>query len=568
MTDKQAPMGIATTRVELRVAAAFGQLQQAPVLFEASHNVCNAGVLFLLPALLSQGLLKKGEDVYQSLRAGYYGLQHILLILAFMALCRIKSPEQLKNCKPGELGRVLGLDRVPESKRLRIKLQEIVSQGKAKEYNLGLAKEWMANEQCVFFYVDGHVKIYYGKKAHLPKKYIARQKLCMAGMTEYWVNNEKGYPYFMVMGQVNEKLKDALLNHIVPTLIKEAVHLPSQTALDDNPALPRLTLVFDREAYDGPLFKELWEKYRIAVITYRKNIRDFWQEKEFKDLETKVIEREITMKICENRTQVAGVEMREIRSLSDSGHQTSIITTNQLIDTATVAGKMFSRWSQENFFRYALQDFDLDRMAQYGVEEINPQQKVVNPLYRKISYQLKKAKEKQSRLKAKQMKIVEENLDKSIDHLKEALDKQARLHHDIQHWQQDIERMEMERSQISSHITIKEMEQEEKYQSIKTESKLFMNTIKMIAFRAESAVANLLAPHYKKADSEIRMLVKEIIQADADLLPDYEQQNLTVRLHTLSTPRANEAVSKLCPLLNETNTIYPGTNLRLIFETL
>lgn len=561
-------MGIATTRAELRAAAAFGLIQQAPVKFETSHNVCNAGVIFLIPALLAQGLLKKGEDVYSSLRAGYYGLQHILLILAFMALCRIKSPEQLKNCKPGELGKVMGLDRVPEAKRLRIKLQEIVAQGKAKEYNLSLAKEWMANEQCVFFYVDGHVKVYYGKKANLPKKYIARQKLCMAGMTEYWVNNEKGAPYFMVIGEVNEKLKDALLNQIVPTLIKEATHLPTQSELDANPQLPLFTLVFDREAYDAQLFKDLWGKHRIAVITYRKNVRDLWQEKEFKSLETKVIERDITMKVCEKKTQIGGVEMREIRRLSDSGHQTSIITTNQLIDTATVAGKMFSRWSQENFFRYALADFDLDRMAQYGVEEINPEQKVVNPLYRKTMYQLKKAKEKQARLKAKQMKIVDENLDQSIDHLKEALDKQTKLHDSIQDWQQDIERLELERSKISTHITIKEMKEEEKYQSLKTESKLFMNTIKIIAFRAESAVANLLSPYYKKADNEIRMLVKEIIQSDADLLPDYEQQTLTVRIHSLSTPRANEAVSKLCPMLNETNTIFPGTKLRLIFVTL
>jgi len=220
------------------------------------------------------------------------------------------------------------------------------------------------------------------------------------------------------------------------------------------------------------------------------------------------------------------------------------------------------------FFRYALQDFDLDRLAQYGVEEINADLKVVNPLYRKTTYQLKKAKEKLSRLKAKQMKIVNENLDQNIDHLKKILDKQTNLHDSIVDWEKDIVRLELERCKISSHITVKEMETDERYQSIKTESKLFINTIKMIAYRAESAVANLLSSYYKKADNEIRMLVKEIIQSDADLLPNYEQKTLTVRIHSLSTPRANEAVSKLCPLLNETLTIYPGTELRLIFETL
>ena len=561
-------MGIATTSAELRSEAAFGLIEQAPIKFENSNSVCNAGVLFMLPSLIAQGLLKSGEHIYKPLKKGYYGLQHILLLLSFMALCRIKSPEQLKNCKPGELGKLLGLDRVPEAKRLRIKLQEIVAQDKAKAYNLHLAKEWMADDHCVFFYVDGHVKIYSGAKATLPKKFISRQKLCLAGMTEYWVNNENGAPYFMVIGAVNEKLKDALLNQIVPTLIKEATHLPSQVCLDANPQLPLFTVVFDREGYDAQLFKELWEKHRIAVITYRKNVRDKWDEKEFESIKIRVIERDITMNICEKKTKADAMQAREIRKLSESGHQTSVITTNFLVDAATVAGKMFSRWSQENFFKYAIADFDLDRLAQYGVQEVSPNLKVVNPLYRKINNQLKKAKEKQSRLKAKQMKIVERNLDQNIDQLKDALNKQTKLHDSIIDWQKDIERLELERSNLSSYITVAEMKTEEKYQSIKTESKLFMNTIKMIALRAESVVANLLSPYYKKEENEIRMLVKEIIESDADILPDYKHNTLTIRLHSLSTPRANKAIRQVCILLNETETNYPGTELRLIFETL
>lgn len=71
-----------------------------------------------MPALISQGLLK-AREIYQPLPNGYYGLEHILLLLANMALLRIYNPEQLKTCKPGELGKLMGLDRVPEVKCLR-----------------------------------------------------------------------------------------------------------------------------------------------------------------------------------------------------------------------------------------------------------------------------------------------------------------------------------------------------------------------------------------------------------------------------------------------------------------
>ena len=61
--------------------------------------------------------------------------------------------------------------------------------------------------------------------------------------------------------------------------------------------------------------------------------------------------KEIAMLICEGEVELSGIPFREVRRLSDDGHQTSIITNNKLIDTAQIAGKMFSRWNQENFFR-------------------------------------------------------------------------------------------------------------------------------------------------------------------------------------------------------------------------
>ena len=72
-----------------------------------------------------------------------------------------------------------------------------------------------------------------------------------------------------------------------------------------------------------------------------------------------------------------------------------------------------------------------------------------------------------------------------------------------------------------------------------------MNIIKMIAYRAETAVANLLATFLNtaKTDNEKRMLVKQIIQCHADIEPDLINQTLIITLHTLSATRFNEAES-------------------------
>jgi trehalose-6-phosphatase len=105
-----------------------------------------------------------------------------------------------------------------------------------------------------------------------------------------------------------------------------------------------------------------------------------------------------------------------------------------------------------------------------------------------------------------------------------------------------------------------------RYNKLKQESKMLMNIIKMICYRTETAVVNELAAWLYNAKDEKRMLVKQIIQNNADLLPDYENKTLTVVLHTLSAPRYNQAAAKLAELLNQTETIFPGTDLKLKFE--
>jgi len=69
--------------------------------------------LLALPALLTLGVLEAGEQTYGTLKKVFYGLRATLLVLAFMALLRIRTPEQLQGHPPGELGVLLGLDRAP-----------------------------------------------------------------------------------------------------------------------------------------------------------------------------------------------------------------------------------------------------------------------------------------------------------------------------------------------------------------------------------------------------------------------------------------------------------------------
>lgn len=94
-----------------------------------------------------------------------------------------------------------------------------------------------------------------------------------------------------------------------------------------------------------------------------------------------------------------------------------------------------------------------------------------------------------------------------------------------------------------------------------------MNIIKMIAYRSETALANLVAPHYAKSDNEIRTLVKSLINTREDIHPDYREGKLVVTLYSMAFQRENLAINQICQTLNDAEVIFPGSNLTLIYKT-
>jgi hypothetical protein len=100
---------------------------------------------------------------------------------------------------------------------------------------------------------------------------------------------------------------------------------------------------------------------------------------------------------------------------------------------------------------------------------------------------------------------------------------------------------------------------------LSTQSKHLIDTIKMIAYRAETAMVQIVRQKMTRHD-DARSLMRAIYKTEVDLEPDLQAKTLTVRIHPLANASSDEALRHLCGELNATETTSPGTDLRLIYE--
>jgi hypothetical protein len=91
------------------------------------------------------------------------------------------------------------------------------------------------------------------------------------------------------------------------------------------------------------------------------------------------------------------------------------------------------------------------------------------------------------------------------------------------------------------------------------------DTIKMIAYRAETAMAQIVRQTTSRHD-DARSLLRAVYSTEVDLIRDQEAKTLTVRLHPLANTSSDEALKHLCAEINATETQFPGTELRLTYE--
>jgi len=536
-----------------RLLAAMGQLDDAAPLFARADSLPGAGVLLAVPALVASGLLSVARQVYGSIGPAFYGLRTTLVAYVLLVLLRIPRPEMLKEYAPAGLGRVIGLDRMPEVKTLRRKLARLASLKRGHELGRQLAEHRIAARGRVvgFLYVDGHVRTYHGQR-RIAKTYVTRARTAGPATTDYWVNDRKGDPLFVVTAEAN-----ATMTRMLVPILEELRPLFSTRR--------RLTVVFDRAGWSPTLFRHI-VGMGIDVLTYRKGTCRRVAEPRFVPCEARIDGRRVAYLLHDQPVRFLNgtFRLRQVTRLTpETGHQTAILTSRWDLRAIIVAYRMFERWRQENFFKYMREEFLIDTLTDYRVEPDDPHRLVPNPARKVADQHVRRARlDLARRLEAYGATAVD-YLEGRTPTLRAFTQEENQIHREVQAATDRVATLVARRKSLPTHIPLSQTPGATEAVKLSTERKHLTNVLKMVAFQAEGALVELLEPYYARNEDEGRTLIQTAIRSAASIHPTADELRITIA--PLSSPHRSEAIRALCKELNLTKTLFPGTRQRLTF---
>ena len=553
-----------------RALARLGLLADAPPVFAPGKDLPWVGAFLALALLEKDPLLKVASRVFGSLGCAFYGLRTVMVTLVILALLRIKKPEHLRQHQAEGLGRVLGLDRVPEVKTLRRKLHALSQPLQGAGFLEAVARERAAGYQqpVRVVYVDGHVEVYTG---HYPigQVYAASQSRVVKGTTRTWVNLPGAKPLFCVSGEFNEGLVAVL-----PKVMAKV-----QEVLGTGPVIE----IFDRGGFCGRLFEQ-----QIAaghtLVTYRKGKTKDWPLEKFEKKETRIgsrtyayapAEAEVDIPVHDEVAPATGqkgapaqgqtgrtVRMREIRVIREDGGQTSVLVGNSKAPAVELCGLLFGRWgAQENVFKYLLAEYDLNGTVEYGDEPLSLTITHPNPAYVKGQKALAGWIIKRNRHLAKLgIKLTAEPWDGAALAQRLAQWKRRPQAAQVQAAQAQIEKLRAQLAKLPERVPAGQSG----LRRLKSEMKLLSIALKLTAYELETQLLERIRPHYPNHAKEGRKLIAAALRSPGSIRLQAGQ--IWVKLAPQTSPNRTRAVAKLCESLNQLNPLFPGTQLRIVFE--
>jgi hypothetical protein len=257
------------------------------------------------------------------------------------------------------------------------------------------------------------------------------------------------------------------------------------------------------------------------------------------------------------------LRLRQVTRLTETGHQTAVLTSRWDLRDIVVAYRMFERWRQENFFKYMRQEFLIDALVDYQAEPDDPKRSIPNPARKAVDKELRNARARYAKLHEKYGSTALDYLEGRTPTMRAFTVAEKQVQREIREGADEVTRLTERQKSLPVRIPLSEAPDAEKAMKLSTERKHLTNVLKMVAYQIEGSLVELLRPIYPRTEDEGRTLIQTALRSSASIEPN--EKELCVTLAPLSSPHRSRAIASVCEVLNKMGTSFPGTKLRLRF---
>ena len=505
------------------------------------------GLALYYPALAATGLLDVVRSLYRLERSARFGVRAVALSMFFMTVLGKTTVETAKHLRRAEFGAMTGTGRAPCTKTLRRKLAELVTQSKAAELGTRLARRWLDGGlvDAAYLYVDGHMKVYSGKRK-LQEVWNSQRRMPLPGIHTYFVGDRSGRPLLFLSEELSTNLAKAM-----PRIV-EAI----RQVLGDR----RFCVIFDRGGFDSELFRWLTAE-GIDFITYQRGDPKLATDK-FSRRQTRIDGRRVRFQVATDTVKVKGSgPWRRVVVRTKSGHQTPIVTNlADSVSPARIAALMFARWRQENFFKYMGAHRGIDDITSYAVEAAPADALIPNPARKALDRRIAEARKRLAAAKAALGDAVlgEPKVGgRSAHGLKVA---QGGKVGELRRLEAEIDDLRAERKALPAKVPVSESGTGREV--TRREAKAIVDRIKISAYNAEDWLLDRLVMHYRNGH-DVRDLLRSFTELSGTI--DTTASGVVVLLDPPDTPLHRQALQGLVGDLNSAGATFPGTDLPVTY---
>lgn len=336
------------------------------------------------------------------------------------------------------------------------------------------------------FYYDPHNKHYTGLRKIL-KGWCAKVKMADKVLNMDFIHTSKGYPVYLKTIDNYYDLRERFFTN-VQEFRQLAVISSSQI----------ITLVVDRGIYSIDVFDDIIKSDTQHIITWEKDYKkDRWDETTPNQgviirarncsTDRKLITYKYQDKLWPKDQRMRQLIVRMPLPKGRNILEVSILTDDLNREATEIINLIFSRWVQENDFKYLNKHFGINEISSYEYANYKDlKDKVEDKLaisgqYKSLTKEIKRISKRLKTALLRKYKFEKQHENRKKTCTVKQQQQKEKILAEVAEWNLLLETKEQERKEINKKVSKLEDLIEQEYQILETNTKTLMDIIKIIA---------------------------------------------------------------------------------------